>query len=51
MPNELQLQMLCFVNALVVALLILYPTTVLQTVGKVARWLAHVLRSVPRFLQ
>jgi hypothetical protein len=51
MPNELQLQMLSFVNALVVAILILYPTMALQTVGRVARWLAKVLRSVPRFLQ
>jgi hypothetical protein len=51
MPNSLQLEMLSFVNAVVVALIILYPTVVLQTVGRIARWLAKVLRAVPRFLQ
>jgi hypothetical protein len=33
------------------ALLILYPAQLLQWVGIGARWLAKVLRSVPRFLQ
>jgi hypothetical protein len=51
MSNSLQLEMLSFVNAVVVALIILYPTVVLQTVGRIARWLATVLRAVPRFLQ
>ncbi|MCC6803270.1 MAG: hypothetical protein IT319_10320 [Anaerolineae bacterium] len=46
-----QLIFLSLVNAILFALVILRPMLVLQTLGRVARWLARVLRSVPRFLQ
>lgn len=46
-----QLIFLSLVNAILFALIILRPMLVLQTLGRVASWLAHVLRSVPRFLQ
>lgn len=46
-----QLVILSAVNALIFTLVILYTQLVLQTIGRVARWLAKVLRSVPRFLQ
>jgi len=51
MTNPQQLFMLSFVNALIFTLLILRPMGVLHTIGIFARWLAHVLRSVPKFLQ
>lgn len=46
-----QLVIISAVNALIFTLLILRTQLVLQTIGRVARWLAKVLRSVPRFLQ
>lgn len=39
------------VNALIFTLIILRTQLVLETVGRVARWLAKVLRAVPKFLQ
>ena len=51
MSNPLQLIMLSLVNAIIFTFLILRPALVLQVIGIVARWLAHVLRSVPKFLQ
>jgi hypothetical protein len=51
LTNPQQLAFLSFTNALIFALLILYPTQLLQWVGIGARWLAKVLRAVPRFLQ
>jgi hypothetical protein len=51
MDNPTQLFMLSFVNALIFTLLILRPMGVLHTIGRFARWLAYVLRSVPKFLQ
>jgi hypothetical protein len=51
MSNPLQLIMLSLVNAIIFTFLILRPSLVLQVIGIVARWLARVLRSVPRFLQ
>jgi hypothetical protein len=46
-----QLVIISALNALIFTLLILHTQLVLQTIGRVARWLAKVLRSVPRFLQ
>jgi len=51
MTNPQQLVMLSVVNALLFTLIILRPMGLLHTIGRFARWLAHVLRSVPRFLQ
>jgi hypothetical protein len=51
LTNPQQLAFLSFTNAFIFALLILYPTQLLQWVGIGARVLAKVLRSVPRFLQ
>ena len=48
---ELQLALLSAVNAFIFALIIFRPMFVLETLGRVAKWLARVLRSVPRFLQ
>ncbi len=46
-----QLFFLSVTNALLFTLLILRPMGVLHTIGRFAGWLAHVLRSVPKFLQ
>lgn len=51
LDSQGQLIFLSLVNAILFALIILRPMLVLQTLGRVAKWLAHVLRSVPRFLQ
>ncbi len=48
---EQQLIIISAVNAFIFMLIILRTSLVLHVVGRVARWLAHVLRSVPRFLQ
>jgi len=50
-PGAPQLAFLSAVNALIFTFVILKTELVLQTVGRVARWLANVLRSVPKFLQ
>ncbi|MEP7292689.1 MAG: hypothetical protein ABI835_12985 [Chloroflexota bacterium] len=42
---------LSLVNAILFTFLILHTQLVLHTIGRVAGWLARVLRSVPRFLQ
>ncbi|GAB4515550.1 MAG: hypothetical protein OHK0046_19270 [Anaerolineae bacterium] len=45
-----QLIILSLVNALVITLLLLYTRGVLRFVGRVAGWLANVLRRAPSFL-
>lgn len=46
-----QLVIISALNALIFTFVILRTQLVLHTIGRVARWLAKVLRSVPRFLQ
>ena len=48
-PEELRV-LLSVVNALVIAIVIVYPLPVLRLVGKAAGWLATVLRDLPSFL-
>ncbi len=46
-----QLAIISLVNAAIFTLVILRTQLVLAVIGRVAGWLAHVLRSVPKFLQ
>lgn len=46
-----QLVFLSLVNAALFTLIILRPTLVLHTIGRVARWVAYQLRRIPNILQ
>lgn len=51
LPNpEIARVVVSLVNALIFALIIVFPLPVLRIVGRFAGWLARVLRGLPRFL-